>query len=142
MEIIKQLLANQYFVFVGMAVVIFLLTQILKMPIKHFTKKIKIEKTRKLVNSVILLIPFILGVCFEFALCLYIHTTFSVLEGVKYGATAISLYGAVAQFCGFKNEYETAQGKEALKLVSEMAKDGKIDKHDTSAIADYLKKVK
>lgn len=40
-EFFKKLLSNDYFVWCGMAVIIFALTQLLKLPIKHWTKNIK-----------------------------------------------------------------------------------------------------
>ena len=42
-----ELLKNEYFVGVVMAVIIFAFTQVLKMPIKFLTAKIKNERTRK-----------------------------------------------------------------------------------------------
>ena len=52
---IKQLLSNEYFVWCAMAVIIFALTQVLKLPIKYFTNKIDNQRVRRMVNATILL---------------------------------------------------------------------------------------
>ena len=55
MDFVVKVLHNRYYMIWIMAAIIFLLTQAIKIPIKHFTVKIKVERTRKAVNSVILL---------------------------------------------------------------------------------------
>lgn len=141
MEVIKQLLSNDYFVWCAMAVIIFLVTQVLKLPIKHCTKKIKNERARKIVNATILLIPFCLGVLAEFLYTTYyLHTAFTVIAGLGYGTAGVSLYGIIERFFKVKvdNPYETTEeGKAVQELVEKVQDDGKIDKSDLSAVDKF-----
>lgn len=140
MEVIKQLLSNEYFMWCAMAVVIFCLTQLLKLPIKAATKHIKNERTRKIVNATILLIPFALGVLFEFLYTTYyLHTVFTVITGLGYGTAGISLYGVIERFFKIKvnNPYNTEEGKAVQELVDRVQEDGKIDKSDVSAVDEF-----
>lgn len=144
MEIIKQLLANEYFVWCAMAVIIFGVTQLLKLPIKACTKKIKNERVRRSVNAIILLIPFALGVLAEFLYTTYyLHTAFTVITGLGYGTAGISLYGIVERFFKVKvpNPYDTEEGKAVKELVDNVAADGKVDDKDVDAVKDFYKKI-
>ena len=142
----RELLNNDYFVWCGMAVIIFLVTQILKLPIKYGTKKrIHNERARKIANSIILLIPFALGVALDILYCkFYTHTAFSIITGLGYGTAGISLYSIIERTFKVKieNPYDTAEGKAVTDLIDNITKDKKIDSSDTDAIKDYLKLVK
>lgn len=145
LEVIKQLLANNYFVFGAMAVIIFLTTQVLKLPIKACTKRIKQERVRRIVNGTILLIPFALGIVLDFVYSTYyLNTAFDVINGLSYGTAGVSLYGVVERFFAVKtaNPYESEEGKAVLDLVNEIAKDGVVDKKDSSAIEEFYKQMR
>ena len=145
MEFIHKLLNNEYFVWCAMAVIIFALTQVLKLPIKACTKHIKNERLRRMVNATILLIPFALGVLADFLYSTYyLHTAFTVITALGYGTAGISLYGAIERFFKVKTEnpYETEAGKAVTELVDEISKDGKVDENDKHAVADFWNKVK
>ena len=145
MEWFFELLKNDYFVWCAMAVIIFGLTQLLKLPIKHFTNKLANERLRRIVNATILLIPFALGVLVDFLYSTYyLHTAFTVITGLGYGTAGISLYGAIERFFKVKTEnpYETEAGKSVKELVEEISKDGKVDGSDKHAVADFWNKVK
>lgn len=145
MEFIHKLLNNDYFVWCAMAVIIFALTQVLKLPIKYFTKKISNERVRRMVNATILLIPFALGVLADFLYSTYyLHSAFTIITGLGYGTAGISLYGAIERFFKVKTEnpYETEAGKAVTELVEEISKDGKVDGNDKHAVADFWNKVK
>ena len=141
----SELLKNEYFVGCAMAVIIFALTQVLKLPIKHFTKKIKNERGRKMVNATILLIPFIVGLLCEFLYAThYLHTAFSLIRGLSYGTAGISLYGIIERFLGVKtkNPYESKEGEAVTEFVAQVSQDGKVDKNDKHAVKDFWDKVK
>lgn len=145
MEFIHKLLNNDYFVWCAMAVIIFALTQVLKLPIKYFTKKIANERVRRMVNATILLIPFAVGIALDFLYSTYyLNAAFSVITGLGYGTAGISLYGAIERFFKVKTEnpYETETGKSVTELVDEISKDGKVDGKDKHAVADFWNKVK
>lgn len=163
MEIITQLLSNSYFVWCAMAVIVFGVTQLLKLPIKLVTKKIKNERVRRSVNAVILLIPFGLGVLFEFLYSTYyLKEAFSVITGLGYGTAGISLYGVIERFFKVKvqNPYtETDEGKAVTDFVQDVVngKDSKTatkelvadiignekveEKDNKDAVADFWKEV-
>ncbi|MCM1437799.1 MAG: hypothetical protein NC131_01115 [Roseburia sp.] len=146
MGIIVRLLSNDYFVWCAMAAIIFLITQIVKLPWKCLTKKlIKNERTRKIANAVILLIPFGLGVLGDFLYSTYyLHTAFTVITGLGYGTASISLYGIVERFFKVKieNPYETTEeGKAVTELVEKVQEDGKVDSTDLSAVDEFWEKI-
>ena len=145
MGFIHSLLKNDYFVWCAMAVIIFALTQVLKLPIKACTKHIKNERIRRMVNATILIIPFAVGVLADFLYSTYyLHTAFTVITGLGYGTAGISLYGAIERFFKVKTEnpYETEAGKAVTELVEEISADGKVDGNDKHAVADFWNKVK
>lgn len=145
MELVHKLLNNSYFVWCAMAVIIFAITQILKLPIKHFTKKIQNERLRRIVNATILLIPFSVGILADFLYSTYyLHTAVSIITGLGYGTAGISLYGAIERFFKVKvdNPYETEAGKAVTELVKDISSDGKVDGKDKHAIKDFWNKVK
>lgn len=134
-----ELLKNEYFMGVVMSVIVFAFTQLLKMPIKALTSKIENERTRKIVNGTILLIPFILGVLFEFLLTtLVFHEPFTVIQGLTYGTGGISLYGVVERFFKVKNPYDTEEGEAVIELVEKVTEDGKVDENDKTALKEFL----
>lgn len=150
MEVLNQLLSNEYFVWCAMAVIIFCLTQILKLPIKAATKHIKNEKTRGIVNLVILIIPFGLGLLAEFLFDgMYLHNAFTGMAGLQYGSSSLFVYGVfekIAKKTGINvkidNPYEiTEEGKAIKELVDKAQEDGKIDKSDLSAVDEFLEKI-
>lgn len=144
-EVWLQLLNNEYFVWCAMALIIFLVTQILKLPIKACTKHIKNERTRKIVNATILLIPFGLGILCDFLYCTYyLHTVFSIITGLGYGTAGISLYGVVERFFKVKtnNPYTTKEGQAVLSLIDNITADKTIDANDKTAIKEFFDKVK
>lgn len=146
MQWLHDILQNSFFVWCAMAVIIFLVTQVIKIPIKFLTKKIKNERTRKIINSVILLIPFGLGVLGEFLYATYyLHSTFTVIAGLGYGTAGISLYGIVERFFKVKsdNPYTTTEEGKAVKdLIDNVTEDNKIDLNDASAVKEFLDKLK
>lgn len=145
-EILSVLLKYNEIVLIGAAVFTFFVTQLLKLPIKKWTSAIKDENTRKAVNAVILLLPFIFGCLYEFlyARC-YLHETFNLVRGLQFGMSGISTYAIVERFLKKKtnidsvNVYtETEDGKAVADLVKEVTADGKIDKDDISAVEKFL----
>ncbi len=150
MEWLHELLHNGTFVWCAMAVIIFVLTQGLKQFIKLGTKHIKNERTRKIVNTTILLIPFGLGILLDFVYSTYyLQQTFSIMTGLGYGTASISLYAAIER--GFKdktkttvkieNPYDTEEGKAVTELIENITADGKVDSADKTAVEEFLEKL-
>ena len=149
MEVIKQLLSNEYIVGVAMAVIIFGLTFLFKLPIKVLTKKYsKTERSRKIKNLIIIFIPFALGLLGEFLYSyFYLHSAFNVIKGLGYGSAAIAMYAPIAQFlkekAGIKleNPFDTEEGEAVQELVDNVQADGKVDKSDISAVDKFWKTI-
>lgn len=144
MEALHNFLTNSYFVWCIMAVIIFLVTQFLKLPIKHFTNKIQNERKRKIVNATILLIPFVIGILLDFLYSTYcLHQAFNVINGLGYGTAGISLYGIIERFFKVKidNPYDSEAGKAVTELVDDITSDGKVDSKDMTAVEQFLDKV-
>lgn len=144
MQWLHTMLNNDYFIWCAMAVIIFLVTQLLKLPIKVATKRIKNERTRKIVNATILLIPFALGILFEFLYnTYYLHKVFSIITGLGYGTAGISLYGIIERFFKVKvnNPYNSEEGKAVTELVENITEDGKVDEKDKSAVQEFLDQI-
>jgi hypothetical protein len=137
----EELVKNEYFVSVAMAVIIFACTQLLKMPIKLLTSKIANDRVRRIVNGTILLIPFILGVVLDYVYCVAVtHQAWDVINGLGYGTAGISLYGVVERFFKVKveNPYETKEGQAVVELVENVKEDGKIDEKDKDAVSEFM----
>lgn len=141
MEWLNTLLHNTYFVWCAMAIILFGITQLIKWPIKHFTKKIGNKKVRTLVNTAILLIPFAFGILLDFLYSTYyLKEAFNAINGLGYGMAAISLYGIIERFLKIKvdSPYDTADGKSVTELIYNLANDGKLDAKDAEAIQEFL----
>lgn len=142
----SEIIKNEYVLLGIMAVIVFLVTQALKLSfIKPFTKKIGNERVRRMVNATILLIPFATGILLDVVYSsLIIHTSFSIITGLGYGTAGISLYGVIERFFKVKvdNPYDSEEGKAVTDLVAKVAKDGKIDSKDHKALEDFYKFVK
>lgn len=127
------ILRNESLFSVIMAFIVFLLVGLIKQPIKLLTKKLD-EKIRKIVNSVILLFPFGLGILAQFLCNHFGWTEFSyetndiLVEGVLVGAQSIAMYGLIERTFGLKvkNPYKTGDGAEIVETANEIVKDKKI----------------
>ena len=135
-----ELLNNEYFVWGAMAILVLCLSQLIKLPIKALTKKlIKDDNKRSRVNIVLMLIPLALGVLGDWLFCTYyLGVAFSIVEGIKIGGTAITLYGMLEKAIKGAQSKETT---ETIKLVEDITKDGKIDKTDSAILKDFADKL-
>jgi hypothetical protein len=68
-----------------------------------------------------------------------LHIPFSVVEGIKVGGTAVTLYGMLEKLIKGAKSKETV---ETLELIGNITNDGKVDKNDKSAVKEFLNKVK
>lgn len=146
--VLDTLLSNEYFVGCAMAIVVFGLTFLFKLPIKAITKKISNERVRRAVNSVILIIPFLLGLLAEFLFgYYYLHVPFTGMSGLGYGTGGVSMYAFVEQFFKKKtgiqldNPFNGESGDAVKKLVEDIQADGKLDKDDASAVEEFWKTI-
>lgn len=147
---IKELLTNSYFIGGVMAVLTFAITQLLKLPIKNFTKWLTAkynlsQRATKIMNVSILFIPFAIGLGFEALYYThYLHAAFTGLRGLSIGASSITLFNAIERFFKVKipNPYtDTEEGKAVVKLVEDVTADGKIDHEDVDAVQEFLDKI-
>ena len=137
----RELLNNPNFVWSAMTIVVLLVSQLLKLPIKALTKAtIKNANARSRVNGLIMRVPLALGIAFDWLFCTYyLGVSFSLLEGIKLGGSAITAYGMLEKLIKGAPSAET---KAAIELVEEITEDKKADKNDVDAVKAFLKKVK
>jgi hypothetical protein len=141
---IHTILQNEVIMFGFFSTVIFALTQALKIPFKKLTSKIANEKTRKRVNCVILIFPFLLGILADALFSYFYHgEMLDLITGLGYGTGSIALYNVVERFLGvsINNPYKTEEGKDITNLVEAVAKDGKVNDKDLPAVKEYIKKL-
>lgn len=112
------------------AVTVWLLTYVVKKPIKAATAKIKDERKRKLANKWVLLIPFILAF-----IAVYLYLGFTTVfwpinwqlltqDAFKVAFLAIVIYNVAEGLKGKKTEYQTDEAGAALyELLLIYAKD-------------------
>lgn len=140
-----ELLSNDYFLICGMSVVICLCTQLVKLPFKLATNKIKNAKVESRVTALFMLLPLALGVLFNYLYNgYYLHIDYSIIEGLSWGTTSIMFYQAFKKVVTGKEPTaeEKAQVESVKTLVETITEDGKVDKSDSDAIKDFLNKVK
>lgn len=132
-----ELLNNKDFMWGAMSIIVLILSQLLKLPIKALTEKtIKNKTVRDRVNVTIMLIPLALGILVDYLFCtLYLKLAFSIIEGIKIGGTAVTLYGALEKLLKGEQSKETT---ETIKLVKDITKDGKIDKNDSDTVQEFV----
>lgn len=145
-EFIFLILRNEAVMWVVLSILIFGLTQLLKLPIKALTKKLA-EKPRKRVNLLIYLIPFGLGIGLSYVyynilptipeLAMSFDTEF-LFMGFKLGSSSIAIYGILDQLCGVKveNPYASEDGQKVISAVNGIIADGKVEQQE---IVDGIK---
>ena len=141
----KELLSNDYFVVCTMSIIICLITQLLKLPIKLFTNKIKNQKAEDRVTALLMILPLALGILFNFLYNVYyLKIAFSVIEGLSWGTASIMFYQGFKKVITGKEptDLEIKEITSVKELASKIASDGKLDKNDKNAIDEYLNKVK
>lgn len=149
----QELLNNTVFMYGVMSVIIFALTQGLKwLFIKPFTNKIENEKVRKAVNTTIYLIPYALGILFEYLYgVMLMQGEFNAFMGIVHGTSGIACYGVFerlyAVFTGksssIGNPFEDSETVKAAKECAyAVIEDGKVNADDLPALAAFYKKVK
>lgn len=108
----------------GVVVVIVLgLTQLAKIPIKHFTNKIENENLRKKVNMLIMLLPIAFGFLASWILT-YFGFTFSTIAALVWGSSSQVIYEFISRlFRRIKNgedittETISEDAKESIEIV-------------------------
>jgi hypothetical protein len=147
----QALLGNRVLVLCFMAFLTFALTQGLKwVCVKPWTNKLKSERARKAINTVIFFFPYAIALGVEF-----IYATFvlkgepNALVGLIVGGGSHSVYGFFEMIYGVvtgkikvKRVAQTAEEKAVEDFVFSVAGDGKIDESDTPALKAFLEKIK
>ena len=146
----QALLDNQVLVLCLMAVLTFALTQGLKwVGVKHWTNKLKNDRARKAINTVIFFFPYAIALGLELLLTLITKGEFNALVGLIVGGGSHSVYGLFEMIYGVaagnikvKKVAQTAEEKAVEDFVYEITKDDKIDGNDHPALQAFLNKVK
>ena len=141
----QALLDNQVLVLCCMAFVTFALTQGLKWVfVKPWTNKLKNDRARKAINTVIFFFPYFVALGLEFIFVLITKGEFNALVGLIVGGGSHSVYGI------FEMIYGVATGK--IKISKEksnkeilrdfVAHNAENDSNDHPALDAFLEKVK
>lgn len=146
----QALLDNQVLVLCAMAVFTFALTQGLKwVCVKPWTNKLKNDRARKAINTVIFFFPYAIALGLEFLLALITKGEFNALVGLIVGGGSHSVYGLFEMIYGvatgkikIKKVAKTDEEKTVEDFVFDIAKDDKIDGNDHPALKAFLDKVK
>lgn len=122
----------------AMAVIVFILTELLKLPIKRLTKKLG-GNSKLRVNAVIVLISVAVGVLIYYLYCRYVaHIEFQVSSGASLGGLASMVYEIISRLIGKKleNPFTTNEGKEVIDAVTEASKDELVTKEEVKSVVN------
>lgn len=143
----ENLLNNSAFVCILMAVMTFGVTQGLKWAfVKPWTNKLKNERARKSVNTVIFLFPYAVGILLEYLFATFVtHTTPDLFVGAVSGGAGHSVFALYERIYNIATGRSTAKLDEsnaAEKFIADVIADGKINGDDKPALQEFLNKVK
>lgn len=147
----QALLQNQVLVYCVMALLIFGVTQGLKWAVvKPWTNKLKNERARKAINTVIFFIPYAVGILLEFLYSAVIMKgEFNALAGIISGGAGHSVYALYERvYCIITGKKDSAVSKTLKKSEKEwqemllgVVEDGKIDENDKDALQSFWDKI-
>lgn len=147
----QQFLQNTTLVYCTMALLIFGITQGLKwLLVKPWTQKLKSERARKAINSVIWFIPYLVGTALEFVYAVVIMKgEFNAMVGFICGGAGHSVYGLYEVIYNIatgkvkpKSQATTDEEKAVEDFCYSVAEDGKIDENDKYALQAFWDKMK
>lgn len=148
----QALLADKVFVCSVMAILSFAITQGLKwVLVKPWTKKLKNDRARKAINSVIFLFPYGVGIALEILFSLYVtHTTPNLFIGALNGGAGHSVFALYergyailrGKFEEKKSHAKTDEEKALEEAVFGIVEDNKVDGNDAPKLKEFLEKVK
>lgn len=117
----SELLRNSEFVWVAMAILIFLITFLFKYPYKKLTNKIKDEGKRKLANKAIVIFAFAISFALNFAYCHYFEMVFTIQDSLRNALSAIALHSALEIKSNGKveNVFNTVEGNQITDMAIE-----------------------
>lgn len=139
----QALLDNQVFVLCAMAVLTFALTQGLKwVCVKPWTNKLKSDRARKAINTVIFFFPYAIALGLEFFVTLLTKGEFNALVGLIVGGGSHSVYGLFEMIYGIATGKIKIKKEEVKELIQTVTEDGKVDGNDHPALKAFLDKVK
>lgn len=139
----QALFNNKVLVLCFMAFLTFALTQGIKWAgVKHWTNKLKNERTRKAINTVIFFFPYAIALGLEFLLTLITKGEFNALVGFIVGGGSHSVYGLFEMIYGVATGKIKIKKEEVKALIQTVTEDGKIDENDRPALKAFLDKIK
>lgn len=120
------LIENYGFAFVVYGVITMFLVNMLKLPIKHFTAKIKADDTRKTLNKIILALPIFVGFgVYCFGEIVIFQKAFELAtfmaKGISIGGVAVFIYMIVEGKKGKVTEYEVDEDGKLLLSQLQLA---------------------
>ena len=141
----QALLDNQVLVLSFMAVLTFALTQGLKwVCVKPWTNKLKNERARKAINTVIFFFPYVVALGLEFVIALITKGEFNALVGLIVGGGSHSVYGIFEMIYGVATgKIKISKDKSNKEILRDfVAHNAENDSNDHPALDAFLEKVK
>lgn len=140
MEWLNKILYNQEMSMWAMAVIVALLTEVFKLPIKACTKNLK-KATKERINATIILLAVGIGMTIYYLYCTHVaHIEFQYVNGASLGGMASMAYEVLVRLFGKKGEntFETEGGREALGIIENAVADGEISEEEKKEIQAYV----
>lgn len=94
-SLLDYLIKHYEVVVIVMSFIVFGLTYLLKLPIKHFTAKCKSESMTKWLNKLIILLPFAISFALWAILCAIGYTAITEMDAATAASLAIVIYNVV-----------------------------------------------
>ena len=141
----QALLDNQVLVLCCMAFVTFALTQGLKWVfVKPWTNKLKNDRARKAINTVIFFFPYFVALGLEFIFALITKGEFNALVGLIVGGGSHSVYGIFEMIYGVATgKIKISKDKSNKEVLRDfVAQNAENDSNDHPALDAFLEKVK
>lgn len=121
-QIIAFFTNNEKVVWAIMALAIFGIIYLLKIPYKKLTSKITNEKGRQIANKAIVLLTFAVSIGLTLGYSYLVKVDFSITDSIKYAVSAIALYSATEVKKGNTDvAFMTEEGKEVVETVIQSA---------------------
>lgn len=139
----QALFDRQVFVLGLMVVLTFALTQGLKWAgVKPWTNKLKNERVRKAINTIIYFFPYAISLGLEFVFAIITKGEFNALVALVIGGGSHSVYGLFEMIYGVATGKIKIKKEEVKELIQTVTEDGKIDENDHPALKAFLDKIK
>lgn len=136
---IAQFPQYPWWIYVATLIVITALTEVLKLPVKHFTDKIQNKSLRNKVNIVIVFIPVALAFAADGLFTLWGYS-FSITVGFAWGGASQVLYEFISRLFARIKKGEDVTGEDVKEDFEDSVDDVKTAEKEFDDLIEKLKK--